>query len=46
MITTTTTVETAAQRSEWFASWFDSFHYHKLYAHRDDSGSGAVSRRD
>jgi SAM-dependent methyltransferase len=21
---------------EWFASWFDSEHYHKLYAHRDD----------
>jgi SAM-dependent methyltransferase len=20
---------------EWFASWFDSEHYHKLYAHRD-----------
>jgi SAM-dependent methyltransferase len=20
---------------EWFASWFDSAHYHKLYAHRD-----------
>jgi len=23
--------------SEWFASWFDSVHYHKLYAHRDDA---------
>jgi len=23
--------------SEWFASWFDSVHYHKLYAHRDDT---------
>jgi SAM-dependent methyltransferase len=22
--------------SEWFAAWFDSVHYHKLYAHRDD----------
>jgi SAM-dependent methyltransferase len=21
---------------EWFASWFDSEHYHKLYAYRDD----------
>jgi SAM-dependent methyltransferase len=33
----TTTAQTTAQRSEWFASWFDSHHYHKLYAHRDDS---------
>lgn len=23
--------------SEWFETWFDSFHYHKLYAHRDDT---------
>jgi SAM-dependent methyltransferase len=23
--------------SEWFANWFDSVHYHKLYAHRDDA---------
>jgi SAM-dependent methyltransferase len=23
--------------SEWFAAWFDSVHYHKLYAHRDDA---------
>ena len=22
---------------QWFASWFDSVHYHKLYAHRDES---------
>lgn len=21
----------------WFASWFDSLHYHKLYAHRDEA---------
>jgi SAM-dependent methyltransferase len=21
--------------ADWFASWFDSFHYHRLYAHRD-----------
>lgn len=33
----TTTVQPEIQRSEWFASWFDSFHYHKLYAHRDDT---------
>jgi SAM-dependent methyltransferase len=30
----TATVGTADQ--EWFASWFDSEHYHRLYAHRDD----------
>jgi SAM-dependent methyltransferase len=23
--------------SEWFASWFDSAYYHKLYAHRDEA---------
>jgi SAM-dependent methyltransferase len=23
-------------QSEWFSSWFDSPHYHTLYAHRDD----------
>jgi len=26
-----------AMTSEWFASWFDSTHYRRLYAHRDDS---------
>jgi len=25
-----------AERSPWFASWFDSIHYHKLYAYRDE----------
>ena len=24
-----------AADSEWFAAWFDSAHYHRLYAHRD-----------
>ncbi len=33
----TTTVQPVTQPSEWFASWFDSFHYHKLYAQRDDA---------
>jgi SAM-dependent methyltransferase len=28
---------TNSNGSEWFASWFDSVHYHKLYAHRDDA---------
>ena len=25
------------ERSPWFVSWFDSIHYHNLYAYRDDS---------
>jgi SAM-dependent methyltransferase len=25
----------AGSDAQWFASWFDSVHYHKLYAHRD-----------
>ena len=33
----TTSLAASAQRSEWFESWFDSFHYHKLYAHRGDT---------
>jgi SAM-dependent methyltransferase len=24
-------------QAEWFASWFDSPHYHRLYAHRNDA---------
>jgi SAM-dependent methyltransferase len=24
-------------QSEWFSSWFDSPHYHRLYAHRNDA---------
>jgi len=27
-------VMTKAQSSEWFATWFDSPHYHRLYGHR------------
>jgi SAM-dependent methyltransferase len=32
-----TTVPTphSSVASEWFVSWFDSVHYHRLYAHRD-----------
>ncbi len=26
-----------AATADWFASWFDSPHYHRLYAHRDDT---------
>jgi SAM-dependent methyltransferase len=33
-----TTTTTRTQREpEWFAAWFDSEHYHKLYAHRSDA---------
>lgn len=34
-----TAVQTSA-KPEWFASWFDSEHYHRLYAHRDDREAG------
>jgi SAM-dependent methyltransferase len=33
----TTTVQSIPERSEWFASWFDSVHYHKLYGYRDET---------
>jgi len=33
----TTLEPTVPQRADWFASWFDSPHYHKLYAHRDET---------
>lgn len=26
----------SGSRSDWFESWFESAHYHQLYAHRDD----------
>jgi SAM-dependent methyltransferase len=29
-----------ASDGQWFASWFDSVHYHKLYAHRDADEAG------
>jgi len=32
-----TAADHTTRRSEWFASWFDSIHYHRLYAHRDDA---------
>jgi SAM-dependent methyltransferase len=37
MSAATTTIDAPSRRGEWFASWFDSFHYHKLYANRDDA---------
>jgi predicted TPR repeat methyltransferase len=30
------TVANRQTESEWFVGWFDSVHYHQLYAHRDD----------
>src|SRR5262245_3042011 len=30
---------------EWFASWFDSAHYHALYAHRDEAEAAALIDR-
>jgi SAM-dependent methyltransferase len=32
---------TRATTHEWFASWFDSAHYHALYAHRDEHEAAA-----
>ena len=31
-----------ATRPEWFVSWFDSVHYQKLYAHRDDAEAASL----
>ncbi len=33
----TKTVQSSPERLEWFESWFDSVHYHKLYGYRDDT---------
>jgi SAM-dependent methyltransferase len=44
MRVTTATVETPA-KPEWFASWFDSAHYHRLYANRDQAEAGAFVDR-
>jgi SAM-dependent methyltransferase len=35
-------VRQAASHPEWFATWFDSVHYHRLYAHRDDAEAAAL----
>ena len=32
-------------RPEWFASWFDSAHYHRLYSHRDQAEARAFVDR-
>ena len=36
---------TLPRRSEWFATWFDSPHYHRLYAHRDETEAAAFLDR-
>jgi SAM-dependent methyltransferase len=36
-MTSTTLERPASLNSQWFASWFDSPHYHKLYGYRDES---------
>ena len=35
MKTTLSTLQ-SCPKEEWFASWFDSVHYHRLYGHHDD----------
>src|SRR5262245_12710367 len=41
----TRTARTTTTPPEWFASWFDSAHYHRLYAHRDDQEAAAFIDR-
>jgi SAM-dependent methyltransferase len=40
-----TAVATHQAEPEWFESWFDSAHYHRLYAHRDQSEADAFVDR-
>jgi SAM-dependent methyltransferase len=42
---TSTTALRALEPAPWFASWFDSVHYHRLYAHRDDAEAAAFVDR-
>ena len=42
---TVATVAPPLAKPEWFASWFDSAHYHRLYSHRDQAEArGFVDR--
>ena len=34
-MTSSLAAQPPAPGAEWFASWFDSVHYHRLYSHRD-----------
>src|SRR5262245_48180005 len=36
-MTLTALEQQGGSRSPWFVSWFDSIHYHKLYADRNDT---------
>jgi len=36
---------TRQTQTEWFASWFDSLHYHRLYADRDDHEAAVLVDR-
>jgi SAM-dependent methyltransferase len=38
--TATVKANPTSAKPEWFASWFDSEHYHRLYAHRDEREAG------
>ena len=40
-----TTVAPPPAKPEWFASWFDSAHYHRLYSHRDQAEARAFVDR-
>jgi SAM-dependent methyltransferase len=41
----TRSTQVADLHAEWFASWFDSAHYHRLYAHRDEAeAAGLIDR--
>jgi SAM-dependent methyltransferase len=42
---TATAPVTASPQPEWFASWFDSEHYHRLYANRDQNEADAFVSR-
>ena len=39
------TVAPPLAKPDWFASWFDSAHYHRLYAHRDQAEARAFVDR-
>ena len=42
---TVATVAPPLAKPEWFASWFDSAHYHRLYSHRDQAEARAFVDR-
>lgn len=42
---TSTTAVRRIDSQQWFSQWFDSIHYHKLYAHRDHAEAAAFLDR-